>query len=208
MCNVEAHSALHDSYFDNYRMFASDFIHRHNLADELRGKSYLVFENGHHRTNIVIAIKDSTQFNIYYSTDTENDRVSNMTLPLSTKQLDSFFSFVVSLSKRTEYLNRETYTPINYYIGVWNESHSEVTEWDYYNYPDNAHLPTNIYIFYWIMLNNHQDSLPVPEGVVTGRGTDSAAQPILYGGKEPHPGTAYEAIKSANPGTTIKTSKR
>lgn len=163
---IQMFSKTNVADFNNYRSAASSFIKQHNLTKEVYGKPYLFFELIHSRGNVVVVVKDSLQYNVFYSAYGHSDSIKRMTLPLTVTKLDSFFSYADTLSK-INYIHGDTYHPSNYYIGVWDSSQEKVIEWDSNNLPNDKNAPTNIYIIYWIMFDAHRDKMPIPDGIGT-----------------------------------------
>lgn len=149
---------------DISRAVASDFVKRYNLDEEIYGKPYLIHVrlNG---TGTVMVVKDSSQFNVFYRSKAHKDSIIRMSLPLTASQMDAYFSYADTLSRYPDYIERDTYNPLNYYIEIRNSSNKKVVEWDSFNFPNDKNLPNNVYVFLWILAEDIRKDLHLPDGV-------------------------------------------
>lgn len=97
---------------------------------------------------MIISQTDSI-YNVYLSTPQINGLLQ-MTVPLTNKQLNRYFSLMDITHNDLNYRETNQYYFQNYYIAIFNANHDKILEWDLNSYPEIDNLP-DFSIFYRIM---------------------------------------------------------
>lgn len=135
--------------FSQKQKIIDDIIYKYELIDILKSHPYIAFTSGHSSQNCMIISQTDSIYNVYLSTPQING-LSQMTVPLTNKQLNRYFSLMDITHNDLNYRETNQYYFQNYYIAIFNANHDKILEWDLNSYPEIDNLP-DFSIFYRIM---------------------------------------------------------